>query len=221
MNKRKRDEFSVHTMACEPLAEQVPVDADLNAYEQLQARAGELNSFDDEGNQTRQLLRRRGGKCAAVLCWSSRGQGQCTMSSDPQRFVETELCRRGVCNTPVPANVIADRLLTLFSILWTQLNINATPSHLLQKLAFVWGRGVIVFDNYRGEEHMWIRVGRKNEVEFEHVGPMFIFKSPGKSRSEAQKLFSQAMRMFEPARGQLSGPGLDTAATLYFRVSDA
>ena len=189
MNKRKRDEFSVHTMAGEPLAEQVPVDADLNAYEQLQARAGQLNSFDDERSQTRQLLRRRGGECAAVLCWGSRGQGQCTMSSDPQRFAETELWRRGICNTPVPASVIADRLLTLFKILWTQLNINAIPRHLLQKLAFVWDRGVIIFDNYRGEEHMWTRVGRRNEVEFEHVGPMFIFKSPGKSSSEAQEFF--------------------------------
>ena len=129
--------------------------------------------------------------------------------------------RRGVCNTPVPANVIADRLLTLFNILWDQLNINAFPRHLLQKLAFVWDRGVIIFDNYRGEEHMCIRVGRKIEVEFEHVDPVFIFTSPGKSRSEAKHFFSQAMRIFEPARGQLSGPGLDTAATLYFRVSDA
>ena len=143
------------------------------------------------------------------------------MSSDPQRFAETELWKKGICNTPVPANVIADRLLTLFSILWIQLNINAFPRHLLQKLAFVWDRGVIIFDNYRGEEHMWIRVGRKRQVEFEHVAPVFIFKSPGKSRSEANLLFSRAMRIDEPIRGQLSGPGLDTPATLYFRVSDA
>ena len=102
-----------------------------------------------------------------------------------------------------------------------RLNINAFPRHLLQKLAFVWERGVIIFDNYRGEEHMWIRVGRTTHVEFEHVDPTLIFKSPGKSRSEAKQLFSQAMRIHEPIRGQLSGPGLDTAATLHFRVSDA
>ena len=142
------------------------------------------------------------------------------MSSDPQRFVETELWKRGACNTPVPASVIADRLLTLFNILWDQLNINAFPRHLLQKFVFVWDRGVIIFDNYRGEEHLWIKVGRKIEVLFEHVDPVFIFKSPGKSRSEAKQLFSQAMRIHEPIRGQLSGPGLDTPATLYFRVSD-
>ena len=208
-------------MGGEPLLEQADSDTDLNAHEQLQARRGELNSFDDETSQTRQLLRRRGGVCAAVLCWGAPGQGQCTMSSDPQRFAETELWKRGACNTPVPASVIADRLLTLFNILWDQLNINAFPRHLLQKLAFVWDRGVIIFDNYRGEEHMWIRIGRTTHVEFEHVGPTFIFKSPGKSRSEAQELFSQAMRIYEPIRGELSGPGLDTPATLYFRVSDA
>ena len=221
MSKRKRDTFSVYSMSGEPLLEQADADTDVNAYEQLQARAGELNSFDDETGQTRQLLRRRGGECAAVLCWSSRGQGQCTMSSDPHRFAETELWRRGRCHTPVPAVVIADRLLTLFNILWNQLNINAFPRHLLQKLAFVWDRGVIIFDNYRGEEHMWIRIGRTTHVEFEHVGPAFIFKSPGKSTFEAKQLFSQAMRVDEPIRGQLSGPGLDTAATLHFRVSDA
>ena len=63
------------------------------------------------------------------------------------------------------------------------------PKTLVKKLAFVWDRSVIIFDNYRGEEHMWIRVGRKIEVEFEHVGPAFISKSPGKSTFEAKQLF--------------------------------